>query len=301
MARSTIETPWDSDFPPLCARCTGAATKTRRIKRQKPSASRMFVMLGALGSALAGAKQPLTFDVPLCESCYRRDNTLRWAAWGAFGLAFLFLCALTMIVTLVFQPRGDAGQQATGIGFAVGMLIGIPALVALVVILIVRHAQQPVHVGRIDERAESTRLAFLNPSYHKHFLQHNLEHLVAWALRHRRPMPVSADEATAVVSQGIDEQDPRSANSLNGYFLRAQLCLQGGRYREAVEDLDRVLAVTGFENPHFVEAQYFRGEAHMRLGRTADALADLEHYVQAASDRARVREAKRWLKELRRA
>lgn len=298
MARSTVETPWDSRFPPLCARCATPATKTRRIKRQKPSASRMFLMFGWLGSALAGAKEALAFDVPLCEDCYRRDNRLRWAAWGAFGLAFLFLCGLSMITALVFQPRGEAEQVAGGVTVAVGMLVGLPALVAMVVILIVRHAQRPVHVGRIDERSESARLAFLNPSYYEHFLQHNLERLVAWALRHRKPMPVSADEAAAVVSRGIDEQDPRSPESLRSYFLRGQLRLQNGRYREAVEDLDRVLAVTGFENPHFLEAQYFRGEAHMRLGNVANARTDLERYVQAASDRTRVREAKRWLKEL---
>jgi len=59
--------------------------------------------------------------------------------------------------------------------------------------------------------------------------------------------------------------------------------------------------VTGFENPHFLDAQFFRGQAHMKLGNSVQAQADLSNYVQASSDRARVRQAKQWLKQLGRA
>ena len=65
--------------------------------------------------------------------------------------------------------------------------------------------------------------------------------------------------------------------------------------------IDWVVGVTAFENPYFLEDQFFRGQAHMQLGNRVQAQTDLENYVKASSDRARVRQAKLWLKQLGRA
>jgi len=72
-------------------------------------------------------------------------------------------------------------------------------------------------------------------------------------------------------------------------------------YDRALADLNAVVEVIGLENPYFLEAQYFRGRAHMQLGNRTQAQTDLGNYVKASSDRARVRQAQRWLKQLGRA
>jgi tetratricopeptide (TPR) repeat protein len=112
---------------------------------------------------------------------------------------------------------------------------------------------------------------------------------------------VPLDQAIAAVGRRIDERNPRSPESLKGYLERGQLYLQAQEYGRALADLDRVVEVTGAENPYLVEAQYFRAQAHMQLGNSARARADLERYVQASSDRVRVGQARRWLRQLRRA
>jgi tetratricopeptide (TPR) repeat protein len=182
------------------------------------------------------------------------------------------------------------------------MLIGVLALlIALPALAIVRLNRQAVTIKRVDERAESVRLAFLNPSYYERFWQDNLERIVSFALRFGKPMPVPLENAIATVGRRIDEQNPHSPESLKGYFERGQLHLQAGRADRALDDLNHVVEVTGFDNPYFLDAQFFRGQAHMKQGNSLQAQTDLSNYVQASSDRARVRQAKQWLKQLGRA
>ena len=299
MARSKIEVPWDVEFPQACARCTAPATKTMRIQRQKPSAQRWFFWFGFLGAAIAGARKggSLRFEVPYCEDCYRQDRTLVWAAVGLFVLGLLFVCGVPILGAQAGQAS-DAANVVSTLGLVVGILA---LLIAAPVLVIVRQTRQAVHIQRIDERAESIRLAFLSQPYFERFWQANLERIVSFALRFGKPVPVPLDQAIATVGRRIDEQNSRSTESLKGYFERGQLYLQAKDYSRALADLERVVAVTGFENPYFLEGQFFRGQAHMQLGHSIQAQADLENYVKAASDRARVRQARGWLKQLGRA
>jgi len=299
MARSTIEVPWNVEFPQVCARCTAPASKTKRVQRAKPSSQRWFFWFGLIGAALAGGRKggSVQFEVPYCEDCHRQDRTLLWAIIGAVVLAPILICGFTALTS-----QSTGGSSATNALGAVGLVIGILALlIALPALAIVRSTHQAVHIKRLDERAESARLAFLNPSYFERFWQDNLERIVSFALRFGKPMPVPLENAIATVGRRIDEQNPRSPESLKGYFERGQLYLQAGRPDRALEDLNQVVQVTGFENPHFLDAQFFRGQAHMKQGNSLQAQTDLSNYVQASSDRARVRQAKQWLKQLGRA
>jgi hypothetical protein len=299
MARSTIEVPWDLGFPQVCARCTAPATKTWRLQRQKPSAQKWFLLFGLIGSAIAGSRKggSLRFEIPYCEDCYRQDRILLWGTWGAFVLGVIFLCGFS-----VFGAQlGEASDAASVVG-VLGLTLGaLTLLIAAPVLAIVRSAHRAVQIKRIDERNESVRLAFRSPPYFERFWQDNLERIVSFVLRRGKPLPVPLDQAIAAVGRRIGEQAPRSPDSLSGYFERGQLYLQAGMYGQALGDLNRVVEVTGFENPHFLEAQFFRGQAHMKLGNVVQAQADLENYVKASSDRARVRQARRWLKQLERA
>lgn len=299
MARSTIEVPWDVGFPQACARCTAPATKTIRIQRQKPSAQKWFLLFGLIGAAIAGAKKggSLRFEIPYCEDCHRQDRILLWATWGAFLLGLLFLCGFS-ILAVQLEEASDAASVVGVLGMVLGTLA---LLIAAPVLAIVRSAHQAVHVKRIDERKESARLAFRSQSYFERFWRGNLERIVSFVLRYGKQLPIPSDQAIAVVSRRIDEQDPRSPDSLSGYFERGQLYLRAGMDDHALADLNWVVGVTGFENPYFLEAQFFRGQAHMQRGNSMQAQTDLENYVKASSDRARVRQARRWLKQLRRA
>ena len=299
MARSKIEVPWDVEFPPACARCTAPATKTMRMQRQKPSAQQWFFWFGFIGAAIAGAKKggSLRYEVPYCEDCYRQDRTLLWATWGVFVLGLLFTCGISMLSAQAGQASSTANAVRT-----LGMVVGILALlIAAPVLVIVRQTRRAVYIGRIDERNEGVQLAFRSQPYFERFWQANLERIVSFALRFGKPVPVPLNQAIATVGRRIDEQNPRSPDSLKGYFERGQLYLQAKDYSRALADVERVLEVTGFENPHFLEAQYFRGQAHMQLGHSIQAQADLENYVKASSDRAKVRQARGWLKQLARA
>ena len=299
MARSTIEVPWNVEFPQVCARCTAPASKTMRVRRQKPSAQRWFFWFGLIGAAIAGGRKggSVQLEVPYCEDCHRQDRTLLWAIIGAVVLGPVLICGFSALAS-----QSTGGSSATNALGITGIVIGLLALlIALPALAIVRSTHQAVHIKRVDERVESVRLAFLNPSYFERFWQDNLERIVSFALRHGKPLPISLEQAIAAVSQRIDKLDPRSADGLKGYFERGQLYLQAGRADRALEDLNQVVQVTGFENPHFLDAQFFRGQAHMKLGNSVQAQADLSNYVQASSDRARVRQAKQWLKQLGRA
>jgi len=301
MARSTIEVPWDVEFPQVCARCTAPATKSMRIQRQKPSAQQWFLWFGIIGAAIAGARKggSLRFEIPYCDNCHRQDRLLLWATWGTFLLGLLSICGLSML-TLQAGETSDTISVTKVLGMLTCVLAPL-LLITASVLAIVRSAHQAVHIKRIYERTESVGLAFRNQSYFERFWQDNLERIVSFVLRQSKQLPVPVDQAITAVSQRIDEQNPRSPESLSGYFERGQLYLRAGMYDRALADLNRVVEVTGFENPYFLEAQFFRGQAHMQLGHSVQAQTDLENYVQASSDRARVRQAKRWLKQLRRA
>lgn len=298
MARSMIEVPYDEvTFPPTCARCgTAPADTTVRLQRAKQSQSAWFFfgLIGAaIASAVRGSKGYVRFKVPYCTVCRKREQTLRLAAWGIGILGLLLACGLPMVAAGVEEEAlsGAIGGIGVGLGLLL-LLIGLP------IVLIVFSGQKAVTIKRLNEKIGSVRLAFRNPVYFDEFRRLNLRRLVSFVLRHRLPLPVPLDQAIAAVSEEISEQEPRSPPSLAGYFDRGQLYLMTGSYARALDDLNRVVEVTGFENPHFVDAHYFRGQVHMQLDRSQEAVSDLENFVKASDDRHKVREAKRWLKRI---
>lgn len=299
MARSMIEAPWEVTFPQVCARCMAPAEKSVRLQRQKPSAQMWTFWFGVIGSAIAGARKgnTLTFEIPYCGPCRRRERIFPWAIAGALLLGLASLCSFPALASQLQEPY----DPLLLIGTLVTLLGTLVLLGGALALGVVAGAHKAIHVKRIDERSGSVQLAFRNPAYFAQFCQDNLERITSFALRHGKPLPIPADQAIAAVGQHIDDQDPRSPASLKGYFERGQLYLQAGMHNLALADLNRVIQVTGFENPHFLEAQFFRGQVYMQMGNHLQAQTDLENYVQASSDRARVRQAKQWLKQLARA
>ena len=301
MARSTMEVPWDTVFPKICARCTDPATKIIRIQHQKVTSQRRqwVFWFGLIGAAIAGARKDssVRFEIPYCESCHRQDRTLLWAAWGAFLLSLLFMCGFPVFTTQVDMTN----NVMTVVGVLILLIGGALLLIVAPALAIIRRAHQAVHIKRFYERTESVQLAFRNPSYFERFWQDNLERIVSFVLRYDKQISVPLEQAIDTVSKRIDDQNPGSPESLKGYFERGQLYLRSGRNDRALADLDRVVGVTGFENPYFLEAQFFRGQAYMQLSHNMQAQTDLENFVKASSDRAKVQQAKRWLKQLRRA
>ena len=295
MARSKIEVPWDIEFPQECARCTAPATKTTRIKFNKSSMATWYFMFGIIGAAFAGATKDgsLRYDIPYCEDCHRQDRTLRMILWAIVVLSLVFICSP---LTFVFSEEipdalATLGIVVVAIGFAL-------VLISLPIVAIIRSTHQAVHIKRINERINSAQLAFRDPAYFDHFRQHNLTRIITFALQHGKKLPVPLEEAIDFTSRGIADQDPHSTEGLTAYFQRGQLHMLNNAYQRAIDDLNHVVAVTGFENPHFLEAQFFRGQAHMELGNTMQAQTDLENYARASDNRKQVRQAKRWLKQL---
>ncbi len=298
MARVKAEVPWEVAFPQVCARCTAPAAKVVRIQRQKPSAQRWFLWFGLLGSAIASARKggSLRFEIPYCAECHRKDRILFWLTLSIAVLSLVFLCGSLPLVT-----ASSKGSDVTSIVGSLSMIVGgLGLVIATPALAIASNVQKAVHIGLVNERDESVVLAFRSQPYFERFTRENLEKVVTFSLSHDKELPLPIAEAISAVGQRIDDRDPRSPESLKGYFERGQLHVRAGMYSAAITDLDQVVAVTGLDNPYFLEARFFRGQAYMQLGNKAQAQTDLESYIQAASNKGRVRQAKRWINDLKR-
>jgi hypothetical protein len=298
MARIKAEVPWDVEFPPTCARCMAPAMRTMRIQRQKPSTQMWGFWFGIIGSAIAGAKKggPLRFEIPYCGDCYRKDRTLLGLTWVAGVLGVIFLC-----ISLMALPNATDSSDPASIVGVLGMMGGLLALIIAtpaLAIAFTRH--KAVQINRINEPTESVTLSFRSQPYFEQFSRENLERIVTYSLDHGKELPISVEMAISVVNRHIDERSTRVSSNLKGYFDRGRLYLRAGMYSAALADLNRVIAVTGFDNPYFLDARFYRGQAYMQMGNNIQAQDDLESYSQAASDRAKVRQAKQWLKAMRR-
>lgn len=299
MARSTIEVPYDVTFPFVCAGCTAPATKTLRLQVQKPSAAQSWAwfFFGILGWLVAGGASKdafIRYEVPYCDNCHRQARLFQTLIWILVILLVVVLCGGAALIS-------SLSRESSELSNVLGILIALTVIfggIAIVVLAIVASSRRAVVIQRINERLQSLRMGFLNPSYFELFRQENLDRLVAFGLRANKMDQVPLDEAVAVINRQIDPDNPRSAASLKGYFERGQLYLQQRAYDQAIADLNHVIEVTGFENPYFLEAQYFRGQAHMSIGNTVQAQIDLENYLKAASDKARIRQARKWLKQM---
>jgi hypothetical protein len=298
MSDCVIEVPYaEVAFPQSCASCgSGPADTTLRVQRAQAAQTRWYFFFGLIGAAIAnaarGGQGTVRLDVPYCRACRRRDRTLGWVGWGLVLAGFLFIVGATVIAAGMAQD-----VAATPVMLA-GSALGLLALVAAVVVLAVRASQRALKIRRLHEKIGGARLAFRNPTYYERFRALNLRRLISFALRYNLPLPVEASAAVAALTAEISAAEPDSESALAACFDRGQLHLKAGSYARAVDDLSQVVAVTGFQNPHFVDAHYFRGQAYMQLTRNGDARSDLERFVNASDDRRRVREAKGWLKKL---
>jgi len=160
-------------------------------------------------------------------------------------------------------------------------------------------ARQPVRVRRIRERREGLLLSFRNRDYFDQFCHHNLEHIAPYALRHNQKIPGPVEEAIAAFSRRLEGQPAATGDAVQDYLDRGQLYLRAGRYEEALGDLQQALGAITYADPRFLDALFFRSQAHLHLGNTAEARADLENYVGSSGDRAKVQQARRWLRKLR--
>lgn len=297
MARTTIQVPYDVTFPQACARCTAPATKTLRVQRQKPSASQSWAwfFFGILGWLVAGGASKdatIRYEIPHCDACHRQTRLFQAVLWGLIVLVLVFFCggfALSMSLT----PDSTAANALMVVAM-LAFLLGGAAIVVLSLFISSRH---PVAIQRVNDKLQSVRLGFLNPSYFELFRQENLERIVALGL-HSGKAQLPLEEAVEVVSRQIDTYNPRLPASLKGYFERGQIYLQHQAYAQAISDLSRVIDVTGFENPYFLDAQFFRGQAYLQSGNSMQAQIDLENYLKAASDKARIKQARQWLKQI---
>lgn len=297
MARIKAEVPWDVGFPQICARCTAPAVRTMRIQRQKPSAQRWFIFFGVIGAAIAGAGKggPLRFEIPYCGDCYRRDRTLLGLTWVVGVLGVMSFC-----ISLMALPNATDSSDPAAIVGVLSMIGGLLALLILTPVLALAFSRhKAVQINRINEPIESVSLAFYSQPYFEQFSRENLEKIVNFSLDHGKELPIPVDMAISVANRNIDERSTRASSSLKGFFYRGRLNLRAGMYSAALADLNRVLAVTGLENPYFLDARFYRGQAYMQLGNRIQAQDDLENYIQAASDRTKIKMAKQWLKALR--
>jgi hypothetical protein len=300
MARNYITIPWDSEFPQICVRCSEPATTTTTVKLQKPSTQQWFFWFGLIGAAIAGARKggSISLNVPYCDNCARRNRNLLLGTWGAFILCLILLCGYPMLFTI--QDNTNETMAILGV---IGLIIGALLLViAVPVLVIMRNRSKSIQFmfTIIQEQMESVRVSFRNPTYLQQFIQQNIERLVTFALRYDQPLLIPADQAVSVVARRIDEHYPRSPQSLSGYFELGQIYLQSGMFEQAIANLDWVMNVTGLENPYFLDAQYFRGQAHMSAGHISQAQTDFENYLVAASNKPRIKKVKNWLKQLKR-
>jgi len=267
------------------------------VRRAKPSLAKWFFFFGLIGRAIAARRGNgyVQFDVPYCINCQKRARSLKLTAWGIGILGLLLSCGFLMIAAGI----AERAEALSGLVGFTGICLGLPLLlIGLPVVRVVRLRHEAVQIKQINEKIGSARLVFRDPRYFDEFRALNVRCLISFALRHRLSLPVQVDQAIAAVSEDISEEEPRSPSSLAGYFDRGQLYLMAGSYARAIDDLNRVIEVTGFENPYFVDAHYFRGQAHMQLSHYQEAISDLENFTKASDDRRKVGEAKRWLKKI---
>jgi len=310
MARSYMVVPWDSEFPKVCTSCTEPATRTIGYKIQKPSSQKWFFWFGIIGSAIASARKgnTLRFEVPYCDNCFQRDRNLLWAVWGSILLGLLLIFGSPFLFSLAKQSNNILNVLGVfGLGLGILLLV-----IVAPVLMIVRNRKRAIKIlmTAINEITESITLTLRNLAYKEIFLQQNLERIVTWELNHDNilrlvyrkdhKLSVPLDQAIPMVEKRIDQQYPRSPQSLRGYFEASQLYILAERYEQAITYLDWVIATPGLENPYFLEAQYFRGQAFMLTGRNQQAQTDLGNYLNAASNKARIKKAKQWLKQLQR-
>ena len=297
MAR--IEVPREVIFPQKCASCDSPMVeKTINLRRLTQAAqSRQttgYLLFGAIGAAVAGAtggqEKYIQFGIPYCHDCAARSRNLRIAAWVTFALGIL---GFVLAPFLLAASEADQGGTLIGVSFAIGAIL----LIVSGVLFIVNASRQPVKIRTSKDAAGGAVLDFRNPAYMEEFRQLNTNGLVPYALRTGLPLPVSTEQAIAIVSSGINDERPDMPATLAGHFQRAQIYLRANSYTQVVQDLNPVVTVAGY-NPYMPDALFLRGQALLNLSRYQEAAGDLDAFIRSSGDRRKVGEAKKLRKQI---
>jgi|GEM_PF-1576353 len=301
MARIPIEVPWNGMvFPQQCASCGNPTVdKTVPIKRptqeQQRRQSTGYLLGGAIGMAIAnaggGANKYVQYDIPFCQDCVARSRRIKVAAWVTLALGFVAVIVLPIAVSTL------NADDASGTWIALGVFAGLALFIASLVLFTLASTRGPVAIRAVKDRSWGAVLTFRNPEYYQAFCQANLPRLIPYELQAGLPLSVPPEQALAIVGQNIDEERLDAVDTLTGHFYRAQIYMRGEAYSQAVDDLDKVIAVGG-QNPFVPEAYFLRGRSLMNLGRYPESAQDLDTFIQSSGDRQKVGEAKKLMKKV---
>jgi len=298
MARVMLEVPWEgTTFPQKCASCGNPmVAKTVPVKRptqkQQRRQSTGYLLGGVIGAAIASSgsdpEKHVQFDVPLCQECVAQNRKFKTAAWITLILGFLSIIILPIIAAGLESDASDTLM-------ALGVLVGLGLLIAAIVLFVMVSRRAPVAIKTVKDNTQGAVLAFRDPAYQDEFRQANLARLIPYELQAGLTLSASTDQALAIVSEGINDEQPNAEGTVLGHLSRAQIYMRGQSYSQALEELNKVIAAVGQTMP---DVYFLRAQALINLARNQEAAADLETFIQASSDRKQVREAKKLLKQV---
>ncbi len=298
MARLTVEAPWMGIvFPQRCASCGSPTVEKQETSEQPTQATqaqerRQFfgcLLAGLLGALIAGNRREyVRFSIPLCRDCAARERRSKAIPWALLLLGFLALVALPF---LPIGPRTDSTWVLWS------MLLGLGLVLFSAVLIATASTRGPVVIRAVKDRSQGVVPSFRNAEYGEEFRQVNLPCLIPYELRAGLPLSLPPEQALAVVSRNMDDSRPDATDTLAGHFHRALIHMRTEAYVQALDDLNRVISVGGY-NPFLPEAYFLRTQALLQLARYQEAADDLEAFIRASADEPRVKEAKRLLKKV---
>ena len=300
MANPTIEVPWAGVvFPQKCASCGNPTVeKTVTVKRPTQAYQRRqstgYLLGGAIGMAIAGSgagpDKFVQFGVPHCQDCLAQDRKLKIAGWLCLVVGLLAMTVLPVVAA------GAASSDGSGSWIAISIFVGLVLVITSIVLLTIASTRGGVTIKAVKDRFAGAVLSFRNPEYAAEFAQVNLPRLVPYNLRAGLPLPVPANQALEIVSQNVDDGRPDAPDTLAGHFNRAMIFMGMQSYSQAVDDLNKVVAVSGY-NPLMPDALLLRGQSLLNLSRYQEAATDLDAFIRSSNDRQKVGEAKKLLKQ----
>lgn len=295
MARLTVEAPWMGIvFPKRCASCSSPTVeKQETIKRPTQAQEhRLFfgyLLAGLIGALITGSRREyVRFNIPLCKGCVARERWSKAIPWALLLLGFL---AVAVLPFLLIGPRTDNTWALWSVFLGLGLVLFSVVLIATA------STRGPVVIRVVKDRSQGVVLSFRNTEYGEEFRQVNLPCLIPYELRAGLPLSIPPEQAMAIVSRNMDDSRPDATDTLAGHFYRALIHMRTEAYVQALDDLDRVISVGGY-NPFLPEAYFLRAQALLQLARYQEAADDLEAFIRASADEPRVKEAKRLLKKV---
>jgi hypothetical protein len=264
----------------------------RPTQKQQRRQSTGYLLGGVIGAAIAsggsGPEKYVQFDVPFCQECVARDRKFKAASWITLVLGFI-----AVITGPVIAASQDVDDYGTLVSLVV--LLGVGLLIAAIVLFWMVWSRKPVKIKAVKDNTQGAVLDFRDATYQDEFRQANLARLIPYELQAGLTLSASPDQALAIVSEGINDEQPSAEGTVIGHLSRALIHMRGQSDSQAVEELNKVIAAAGQTMPN---AYFLRAQALMNLARHQEAAADLETFIQVSSDRKQVRAAKKLLKQV---